>query len=84
MGLVSSPDTLYMILQGLRRMPWSVMWLDRVALDQPHWQEFVKALGRANLPWNSHAQTRFGVVDCRAIGQIFRPPGRKNIATTSA
>ena len=62
----AGPEPLDLILRGLRRMPWSVMWLDRVAFDEPHWQEFLKALGRARLPWNLHTQARFGVVDCRA------------------
>ena len=71
-------EALDLIVQGLRRLPWGVMWFDGVALDEPHWQDFVKALGRARLPWKSHIQMRFGVVDCRGDWADLQAAWSKN------
>lgn len=61
----AGPEALDLILRGLRRAPWSVTWLEGVAPNESHWQEFMRALERARLPWHLHAQSRCGVVDCR-------------------
>ena len=65
-------EALDVLIQGLRRLPWSLTWLDGVPLEQPQWREFMISLGRAKLLSHSHAQATVGVVDCTGDWQEFQ------------
>jgi len=52
-----------LLVDGLKRLPWPLVWLDEVEIDSARWQAFCSALSRAGRIREQHAQYCGGLID---------------------
>jgi len=57
------PRVLACLLEGVRRLPWPLLWFDTVEIEEPRWTAFRAACERHALPVSHHVQLEMGLVD---------------------
>jgi CelD/BcsL family acetyltransferase involved in cellulose biosynthesis len=57
------PGALAVLAAEIRRLPWPLMWVDAIPLEQARWQHFLAALDAAKLDHVQHERFRIGQVD---------------------
>jgi len=60
---VSSAATLDILVAAMRELPWSVLWLDEVALYAPRWEALWRAIDRAHMPTSFHERYPVGLIE---------------------
>jgi CelD/BcsL family acetyltransferase involved in cellulose biosynthesis len=56
-------QALDLLVDGLTRLPWSLLWLAMVPLEAPRWQAFRAALVRHGLPQETQVRYSIGQID---------------------
>ena len=54
---------LAVLAEEIRRLPWPLLWMDAIPLEQPRWQHFLGALDAIGLGHLQHERYRIGTVE---------------------
>ncbi len=52
-----------LLAQGIRRLPWRLLWLEGTSSDLPHWRRFAAALDRSGMQHAYDERFRVGVIE---------------------
>lgn len=67
------------LIEGVRRLPWPLLWLDFAETDEPRWKAFRTACGRAGLRVDDHFQFALGLIDVGDDWEAYRRRWSKNL-----
>lgn len=56
-------DVFAPLIAGLNRLPWHLLWLDRVPLETSYWQELLRILSNAGASVDVHPRYRVGGIE---------------------
>jgi CelD/BcsL family acetyltransferase involved in cellulose biosynthesis len=66
------------LVQGLRQLPWSFVWMDKVPLDAPHWRAFRTALAADGVSHDYGHLFDVGTIDLEGDWRAYRFSWSKN------
>jgi CelD/BcsL family acetyltransferase involved in cellulose biosynthesis len=69
----SAPDeALDQLIDGIQSLSLPLLWFDGVPLDEPHWQRFLDAMARRQIPYSRHERFRIGLVDLKHDWEAYQ------------
>jgi CelD/BcsL family acetyltransferase involved in cellulose biosynthesis len=51
------------LVKGVRQLPWPLLWMDTMEVQEPRWTAFRTACQRAGLATSQHVQLEMGLID---------------------
>lgn len=63
---------LEVMVDGLRKIPWPLLWLKDVPSDTPRWEAFRQAVDRRGMPSDHHRHTEVGRIEIGPDWETFR------------
>jgi CelD/BcsL family acetyltransferase involved in cellulose biosynthesis len=67
-----------MLVRGLSRLRWPLLWLEGVQLESANWQRFMAALARARIDHEAREDGRVGVVEIDGDFEAYQARWSKN------
>lgn len=68
-----------LLVLAFNRLPWSLLWLEQVAFEKPHWQAFQAAMIRAGLSVDARQLYQVGQVEISDDWQAYEATRSKNL-----
>lgn len=66
------------LVEGIRGLPWPLVWGNTIEINEPRWQAFCTALAEAELPYESSGQFELGLIDIDHDWDAYRQRWSKN------
>ncbi len=74
----AAEDVLDLLVQGIRELPWQLLWLDHAAISSARWKIFRDAVVRAGVNCDVQKEYEIGLVDISHDWQAYRSRWSRN------
>ncbi len=68
-----------LLASAIGGLPWPLLWLEMVPIEEPRWKEFVAALGRKRLSVDIHIRYRIGQIATGGDFEAYQARLSKNL-----